>query len=193
MTHEPIDIGLPEQMHFVDHTTHIEILRKWFSNQFLFLTGFVVFWDGILFMLYSRLTLDSPPMALAFPLLHVGVGVGLTYYVLAGWLNRTHIYVGQGRLEVRHAPIPWRGNLNIEATVLKQIYAKEATKTLRSWSRYSTATGYEVRAVTKDGRNIKIVGGLNIQEQAIYIEQQIEKYLRIEDRAVPGEIPKYRL
>ena len=46
--------------------------------------------------------------------------------------------------------------------------------------------------MTKSGRNIKLVGGLESQEQAIFIEQKIEKYLRIEDAPVPGELYRHR-
>lgn len=193
MMHEPIDIGLPEQMRFIDHTTHIEIVRKWFAKKFLFLTPFAIFWDALLIFWYGRLTMDSPPMAILFPLIHVGVGVWLTYYVLAGWLNRTHVYVGQGLLGVRHTPLPWPGKMNIETTDIRQLYAKEVTKIHRQPNSVTTtSTIYEVRAVTRSGRNIKIISELETQEQAIFVEQQIEKYLRIEDLPVQGEIPKYR-
>ena len=69
---------------------------------------------------------------------------------------------------------------------MKQLYGKEKI----SRSRNSTSVSYELRAVTKSGRNIKLVGGLESQEQAIFIEQKIEKYLRIEDIPIPGEIHK---
>ncbi len=43
-----------------------------------------------MFFWYNNLPQEVPLIAVLFPLLHVGVGVCLTYYVLAGWLNRTH-------------------------------------------------------------------------------------------------------
>ena len=144
-----------------------------------------VFW-------YSELPLNAPLVAVLIPLIHVGVGVGITYYVAAGWLNRTHITADYQKISIRHGPLPWFGNKNIEAWDLKQLYAKE--KISRSHGRHgsSTRTSYAVRAVTKSGRNIKLVGGLTTQEQAIFIEQKIEKYLGIKDASVPGEIHKNR-
>ena len=184
MTSPAMDIGLPEKIRFLDHVSHIEIVRTWFGMQTLFLTAFAVFWDGFLFFWYSNIPEDGPLMVVLFPLLHVAVGVGVSYYALTGWFNRTHIYVGQGRLGVRHGPLPWPGNKEIDAHDVKQLYAKEKI----SRSRNSTTVTYELRAVTKSGRNVKLVGGLESQEQAIFIEQKIERYLRIEDAPVPGEI-----
>ena len=46
--------------------------------------------------------------------------------------------------------------------------------------------------MTRGRRNIRIVSGLETQEQALYIEQTLESHLRIEDAAVPGEITKHR-
>lgn len=188
MKGEAIDIGLPEKIQYIDHLSHIEIVRKWFGVQILFLTAFAIFWDGFLYNWYSSIPEDGPLIVVLIPLLHVGVGVGLTYYVIAGWFNRTHIYVGRGRIGIRHGPIPWLGNKEIAAGDVKQLYAKEKF----SRGRNSDHATYEVRAVTKSGRNIQVVGGLASQEQAIFIEQRIEKYLRIEDAAVPGEINKHR-
>ena len=187
MTGPVMDIGLPEKIRFLDHVSHIEIVRTWFGMQILFPTAFAVYLDGFLFYWYSIGPLNGSLMAVLFPLLHVVGAVALTYYALTGWFNRTTISVGQGRISVRHRPLPWPGNKEIDAADVKQLYAKEGS---RPWS--STSVTYELRAVTNSGRNIKIVGGLETQEQAIFIEQKIEKYLRIEDAPVVGEIYRHR-
>ena len=75
MTSAAIDIGLPEKIQFLDHVSHIEIVRKWFGMQTLFLTAFAVFWGGFLFFWYSNIPEDGPLMVALFPLLHVAVGV----------------------------------------------------------------------------------------------------------------------
>ena len=192
MIRAPIDIGLPEKIQFFDHRSYIEIVQTWFGWEILILAAFAIFWDGFLFFWYNNLPQEVPLIAVLFPLLHVGVGVCLTYYVLAGWFNRTHIFANNQQIGVRHRPLPWFGNKDIEASDLTQLYAKEKISTSYSMYGSATSTTYEVRAVTKSGRNIKLVGDLATQEQAIFIEQQIKKYLSIEDVSVPGEIYKHR-
>jgi hypothetical protein len=178
-----IEIGLPDKLELFHRGSNIEIVRTWFGWQILLMTGFAIFWDGFLFNWYSKVDKSDAAMAY-FPLLHVAVGIGLTYYVVAGWFNRTHVRVGLGKIAVRHRPIPWFGNKELEGSNLKQLYAKEKL----SYSRNSTSATYEVHAITHNGQNIKLVGGLETSEQALYIEQEIEKYLGIEDIRVKGEI-----
>ncbi len=47
----------------------------------------------------TGLTLNYRVMIL-FPLLHVGIGAGLTYYTLAGFLNRTIVEVSHEGLTI---------------------------------------------------------------------------------------------
>ncbi|MEW6208245.1 MAG: hypothetical protein AB1631_07750 [Acidobacteriota bacterium] len=172
-----IELGLPDKLELYHRGSAMEIVRKWFGWQIVFMTAFAIFWDGFLFIWYSKVGDSAEPMSMYFPLLHVAVGIGLTYYVVAGWLNRTHILVSRGKIAVRHAPLPWVGNTELEVSNLKQLYAKEK----RSRSDNGTSTTYEVHAIAHNGRTIKLVRGLETREQALYIEQEIEKYLGIED------------
>jgi hypothetical protein len=113
----------------------------------------------------------------------VAVGVGITYYVLCGWLNRTRITVGRGKVSVRHGPLPWFGNLEMDSSALKQLYVKEVI----SNSRNGTTVRYDLNALTREGRSIKFAGGMETSDQALYIEQEIEKFLGIKDGPVKGE------
>lgn len=179
-----IKIGLPDKLELFHRGSYIEIVRKWFGWQIVLMTVFAMFWDGFLFIWYSKVGESGEAMAIYFPLMHVAVGIGLTYYVVAGWFNRTHIFVSHGKIAVHHRPILWWGNKELESSNLKQLYVKEKI----SQSRNSTSVTYEVHAITHNGRNIKLVTGLETSEQALYIEQEIEKYLGIEDIPVKGEI-----
>jgi hypothetical protein len=59
----------------------------------------------------------------------------------------------------------------------------------RKWFSHknSTSTTYEVYAILQDGARQKLLSGLHEIEQALYIEQEIERFLEIEDRPVRGE------
>lgn len=178
-----IEVGLPDKLALNRRGSEIEIVRTWFGSQVLFMTFFAVFWDGFLYFWYAKLG-DSPdPMMRYFPMIHVAVGIGITYYVLCGWFNRTCITVGRGKVSVRHGPLPWFGNLEMEASALKQLYAKERITS----SRNGTTVRYDLNALTSDGRSIKFVGGMENSDQAVYIEQEIEKFLGIKDGQVKGE------
>lgn len=183
----PMDNGLLKRMEFIDHGTSIEIVRKWFDLRIVILTAIAIFWDGFLYNWYADLPNNASALFVLFPLIQVGVGIGITYYAVAGWFNRTHIVVRRDLVSVRHRPFPWFGNKELKAFDLKQLYTKEK---LTRTDEGGPCVSYEVRAVTKSGRNIKLVSDLVTQEQAIFIEQKIEQYLKIKDQAVPGEVWK---
>jgi len=187
---ERMELGLPDKLELRDQGTGIEIVRKWFGWKVILATAFAVFWCGFLFMWYSlafafgSVFRGELTFAALFPLIHVAVGVGLAYTALTGWVNRTRITVDQGRISVRHGPLPWLGNKDLDGTTLKQLYSKE--KITRG--RNSTSVTYEVHALTTSGRNEKLLSSLETSEQALYIEQEIERYFRIEDAPVRGQI-----
>jgi hypothetical protein len=66
---------------------------------------------------------------------------------------------------------------------LKQLYAKED-----GYSRSGYPISYAVHALTDEQRNIKLLAGLDTSEQALFIEQEIERVLNLRDQPVKGEI-----
>lgn len=181
-----MEIGLPDKLSLENHGDYIEIVRRWFGLKIVFLSIFAVLWDAFLLFWYSVVLSNAnvPVMMLLIPLVHVAVGVAISYSALAGWLNRTHVLVSHEDLAIRHEPIPWLGGQALKSREIQQLYSKEVV----SYSRNGRSVSYQLHAITLDGRNIRLVSGLESSEQALYMEQQIEKYLRIADRPVKGEI-----
>jgi hypothetical protein len=184
MDRPTMDLGLPERITMTRQGTHLELTRKWFSGKYVFLIAFALFWDGFLVFWYSMVggRVDSP--VFWFPMIHVGVGVFVTYSAVAGLLNRTLIRVSRSEVSIKHGPVPWPGNKAMTGADLKQLYCKECV----SRSRNGTSLTYELQAITHSGRTIKLVGGMDTSEQALYLEQEMEKYLGIADEAVKGEL-----
>jgi hypothetical protein len=181
-----MDIGLPDKLTLNYRGSGFEIVRKWLGWQTIFLTVFAVFRDGFLLFWYSTaLGFGAVNMMMVlFPLIHVAAGVGISYAALAGWFNTTRISVDQGKVTVRHGPLPWLGNKDLDGASLTQLYSKEKV----SRGRNSTSVTYEVHAITATGKNEKLVSGLDSSEQALYIEQEIERHFHIEDMPVRGQI-----
>ena len=127
-----------------------------------------------------------PLMALLFPLLHVSVGVGLTYYVIAGFLNRTEVRATRGELSVSHGPVPWPGNKSVAAHAVEQLYCQAKVRHTKN----GTRTAYRVEMALRNGEKETLVKGLDDPDEALFLEQKIEERLRIEDRPMPGEIER---
>jgi hypothetical protein len=116
------------------------------------------------------------------PILHVAVGVGLTYFVLAGLLNTTTITADPQELTVRHRPIPWSGNLKYPAGQIRQLYVK------REKAEVNGSKTFGLYALLHDRKQVKLLSGLLEASQGQFIEQEIERHLGIAPEAVKGEI-----
>tara|TARA_R110001583_G_scaffold31479_1_gene107633 strand:- start:4175 stop:4765 length:591 start_codon:yes stop_codon:yes gene_type:complete len=172
---EYLNIGLPPKITINKKYDSIEIIRQWFSYQFLIFAGFSVLWCYQV-VINNMVGGEIAPISIIFLL----PGVGIAYYALLGFVNKTYIYVSKTDLKVSHKPLPWIGGSVIQASDIKQLYGRE---------KYQNDTKtYEVHVITHSGEDTKLLSGLDSSEQALYIEQEIEKYLSIKNVPVRGEL-----
>jgi hypothetical protein len=176
-------VPMPKAITVEEWGRDLLIRLKWFSPVIVFLIFFCIAWDAFLvFWYYIAFTHPSPLIMKVFPIGHLAVGVGLTYYVIAALFNRTRIQVISGMLTIRHGPVPWSGNVALPSTDIDQIYSTEHVNRGRG-----TSVTYAVNAMLADGRKLKLLSGLTEAEQALFIEQKLEDTLGITHRHVPGE------
>jgi hypothetical protein len=183
--------ALPARFKVEEDGMTTRISWRWFNPILhLFLAFFCVAWDGFLLLWYGiafSVASDAQPMSLVmlvFPIAHVAVGVGLTYFTLAGFVNRTHIEVNRDRLCIRHAPLPWKGNQELAGRQLTQLYGEEVLHRGRN----GVSTTYTLLALDREGRKVKLLSGLTEKDQVLYLEQALERRLGIEDAPVVGEV-----
>jgi hypothetical protein len=173
----------PPQMRVEEWGGAWRVSWRWFKWDYVGLLLFCVFWDGFLVFWYTlAFTQGGPLLMKLFPILHVAVGVSLTYTVLAGFLNRTRIEVSPaGELTVRHFPLPWARNRSIPAGQIEQLFCEES-----SWRNNNRRT-FHLSAALVGGRKVCLVSSFNDPGEAKFLEQQIERQLRIKPRPVVGE------
>ena len=169
----------------------LRITRKWYNASYIFMAFFCIFWDvSLITWYYFALTVYvkdpfSYTVMLLFPVLHVAVGIGITYSTLAGFFNKTFIDVNDYELSVSHGPVPWPAVHNLNSAQLEQLYSQEHI----SRGKNGITRTYSVNAILKgDNRKVTLLSGLNKPEQALFIEQEVETHLDITDRHVPGEM-----
>lgn len=180
-------VPLPPRVRVDRSGSAVEIRRRWFTPAVLFMVAFCMFWDGFLVVWYGvALTRGAPLLMSLFPLIHVAVGVGITYATLAAVLNTTTIRIQQGTLSIAHGPIPWRGNWTVPRGAIDQLWCKDVVRR----GKHGPVHSYEVWIRLKAGTESKLVGAGLTPEQALFLEQQIESALGVRDRAVAGEMPR---
>jgi hypothetical protein len=178
-------VPLPPRVMVLPTGDGVSIRLRWYKPQVLFLLCFCIFWDGFLVFWYAAaLGGNAPIVAILFPLLHVSVGIGLTYFTLASLCNTTEVAVDSGKLQVRHRPLPWRGQRELERGDVTQLYCKQRTNNTRNGPSHS----YELWAALKEGQSLKLLGAGLDSEQALFLEQELERALGLLDRQVPGEL-----
>lgn len=180
----PLPVPLPERLTVHTAGGALRIERRWFTWAAIFLAAFCTMWFGILGFWYLMAFSTGMIALMLFPLLHVAVGLFLAYFTVAMFVNTTEVVVANGMLTVRHGPLPWRGNREVPTEALEQLYCEEHI----SRTRNGTTVSYSVRARGRDGRVVKLVTGLPERDQAMYIEQEIERHLGIADRPVAGQV-----
>lgn len=162
------------------------IIRRWFSWKYLFLLAFCVFWDAFLVVWYTiAFTHNGPLIMKLFPMMHVAVGVGLTYYTVAGFLNKTRITLNTAEMRIRHYPLPWFGSKILPRQEINQLFCEEKMSRNRN---NGMSYSYSLSAVMSGGKRLKLISGLDNPEDALFLEQRIESHLGIADKPVAGEM-----
>ncbi|HKA06600.1 MAG TPA: hypothetical protein VKD71_05035 [Gemmataceae bacterium] len=177
----PVRVPQPATLVVQDAGDIRVIRRRWFRPMYVFMLFFCIAWDSFLVFWYA-MALTVPAgggfdiIAIVFPICHVAVGVGLTYFVIAGFLNKSYVGVTADGLYVRHRPVPWPGNVNLPTAGVKEVYV-ERSYTQQSGNR-PVQQVYNLNAVAEDGRSKKLLGGLELPE-AQYAVQTLNDWLNL--------------
>ncbi|MCP3136828.1 hypothetical protein [Pyxidicoccus xibeiensis] len=112
------------------------------------------------------------------------LAVLLTYRVMMLLLNHTTLEVSRHQLSIRHGPIPGRRDLELKGSQLTQLYGREC---VHKGNVGDTLT-YDLIARDDKGREVTLLAGLEEVQQVLFLEQQLERRLGIEDTPVEGEV-----
>lgn len=164
--------------------SEMRIMRRWNRGAGAAMLAFAIFWDGFLVFWYSMaFGMRAPLIFVLFPLIHVAVGVAITYAALANLLNTTTVTVAQGLFKIAHAPLPWFQPATFHTWELQQLYTKQHV----SRGKNGSTTTYSLDAVMQDGRTRTLVSNMESVEQGRFLEARLEQYIGLIDSKVAGE------
>lgn len=152
-----------------------------------FLTFFTIFWNGVLAIMVGGAFAAGSMGMIAFMSIHLLVGLGLIYYLATVYLNYTDIIVTDEYLEIDHRPVknPFIRKKRIESDDIDQLYV---TKYVSSTTNNVPNYAYALYAILKtNGKKVSLIKGMN-RETQLYLEQEIERYLKIKDRPIKDAI-----
>jgi hypothetical protein len=177
------DVTLPRGMKVEERMDGLTITRRWMDASAWAVLVFAIFWNGFMIVWNTTSLVQGIWIMSVFGLLHTGVGLFLIYLVLAMFLNSTTVKVTYDAVQSSSGPIPWKGNEKIPKSEVEQFYCTEKVRRTKN----GASITYDVHAVLTGNRREKLVQGISNHDQALFIEQQLERHLGIRDMPVSGE------
>jgi hypothetical protein len=186
--HDRGQVSKPERISVRHIGSETIMTYRWQWLIAVILIPFSVFWNGITWTIVALMYLDGElNVSLAlFMTPFVLVGVGSAYVAIAFLLNSTTLRATPSMLTIRHAPVPWFGNRRLDPVHIDQLSSHERIHQDKN----GPSKTYELIAHMLDGKKVKLIKGLDKPAQALYLEQELEAALAIEDRPMPNEIPR---
>lgn len=181
------DIPMPPGIKAQALLSELNIEIRWRNRVHGFLTFFTVIWNIFVIPFAIFAIMSGEFQMLLFLSLHLLVGVGLLYTLIANLVNTTTIQVTNQQLFIEHAPlpIPFRGNREANARDIRQLYVEEY---VASRTNGRPDFRYALHARFHSGKRLQLMKGLKNPEEGLYIEQQIERFLDIQDAPEAKEI-----
>ena len=182
--HDPV--SMPKGVQIEKWGGDFTIRRRWASVNLIGRTAIVcLLLNGLVGYVWHSLSDQGMPNIFKIVLLpFMAVGLGMTYYCLACLLNSTQLCVSNNCLTVRHGPLPWISFAN-RAVPTSEIQQLRCTSKWHSQTGSSIGrTTYQLHALQSNSPPVKLLAGLDEDQhdQVIFIKQEIEKHLGIEDR-----------
>lgn len=181
---------MPEGTDVLTLPNSLDIQIDWLKSQprasITFLTFFTVIWNGFIGIMAGSFIMSGMISELLFLSIHLLVGLGLLYYIMTVYLNYTDVIVTDKFLEISHRPIkiPFSSKKRIANSDIDQLYV---TRYVASKTNNNPNYAYALWARLKNNKKIKLVKGMN-KETQLYLEQEIERFINIEDQFVSQSI-----
>jgi hypothetical protein len=184
MDNLPTTWPVPANMRVAESPSSLTITHLWSRVKGYVLLVFGIIWNGgLYFNLKGAIAAEGLGGSILPMSPFIAIGVVVVYAGLSFAFNSTIITITFEQLTIKHAPLPWFGNRLIARGDLKQPYVKQHK--LRDEN--NTSYIYSVNVIDGNQKDITLVGNLSKAEEAKFIEQKIEQYLKLKDQPVPGE------
>ncbi len=180
------EILMPVGIEVLRMLSELQIEISWRKTSNKFFLFFTALWNAIVIPMAVVIIMTGELKMLLFLSIHLSVGLGFLYASLTTLLNTTYISVNSRRLVVEHKPlwVPFNPGHDVSAFDIKQLYA---IKYEQGKSNGRPVFAYSLHLALKNGQDLKLLKGLKTPDQAQYIEQEIERFLKISDEMVEGE------
>ncbi|MCB9639601.1 MAG: hypothetical protein H6727_11975 [Myxococcales bacterium] len=173
---------LPDKLQLKQDKDNLQIRWPWRDALAYFLFIFSILWNSVVWTMYPSFSTKSGPISF-FPLIHVGLGIGLFYTAIVFFVNSSTVSVRDDRLQILYGPLPWLWYRN-KTLATKDILQLSCEQ--QSGQENGTVVSYKLDAVLSTGTLFSLLTDLE-EDHALFLKKTIEDHLNIEERAVRDE------
>ncbi len=174
--------GLPDNMSVINHGSSIELIRNWHTRNLS--SGTVI--STMLIPVTVIILIFTSDTFLEKLIKSIGAIAVLSMPLIMMLKNNTHILIERGQISVKHKPFPFFGARVIPSHLIKQVYVEQFTSSAPENNTVRCAQlkyfQYEVKVILKSNNELSLLKGLKDHQQALFIEEEIETFLNIEDQ-----------
>ncbi|MDH3652531.1 MAG: hypothetical protein OEQ53_22760 [Saprospiraceae bacterium] len=192
--HRRPEIMIPDGVEALKLSSMLEIVIDWYQSSpkksigTMALSAF--FWNLFLIPLVILLFFSKNFIFILFFGGHVFTGLALLAYLVAMFVNKTHLEVNREGIKIRHAP--FKSILNkprfIPKDQIKQLYVTRYTERYTKRNKKGIPA-YALYVILQNDKRIELIKGMDRNTQ-LYLEQEIETYLGIPDERIKGEVSR---
>jgi len=181
---------MPDGVELLRLPDSMEILVNWriagSRSMLNFMWFFTGFWNLVLIPFVLVAILTGEYEILLYLSLHLAVGLGLIYYMITRMVNHTRVSVDSHGVTVSTAPlpIPFSKSSHIPVSRIAQLYV---TDYVAGRVNGEARLAFNLYVIQRGNKEVLLVGGMD-KDALLFLEQEIEHYLKIKDMDVKGEI-----
>jgi len=153
-----------------------------------FKTIFTLFWNFVVLIIAGAMIASGILLPVLFMSFHILVGIGSIVVLAQTLFNHTDIIVDDYNIKITNRPIRgfWNRDKTYDKKDIEQLYV---TRYVASTTNGQPNHAYALYAVMNNGKKVQLVKGMN-KETQLYLEQEMERFLDIEDEFVRGAVSK---
>ncbi|MBX2814483.1 MAG: hypothetical protein KTR24_00730 [Saprospiraceae bacterium] len=187
------EVVMPDGVELLKLSNMLDIVVDWYRSSPKRMVGSLVFgsffWNIVLLPLVFFFLFAGDFLLVLFFIGHITTGIALVAYLLSIFVNKSHIEVTTEGIRIRHEPLPSPLNkkLFLPKAQIDQLFVAKHHQ--RFGKKKSKVPSYTLHALSKQGKVIDLVTGMDLETQ-LYLEQEIETYLEIQDRPISKEVKR---
>lgn len=167
-------VAKPATMSVDSTINNCEIIqRKWKVNPGL--AGFGIMWNTFMFFWNFIAISNGIWIMFLFATLHNMIGLFLIYQVLCGFYNSTFVTITSDNVQVEVRQLHWRKQ-RPKCVPMESIQEVCCKRCVVHRGENSTSITFEVQFIKNGSRQV-LLSNLQYLEEALFIEQEIEKFL----------------